>query len=492
LSSYRQIFKSTAIIGGAQVASIAIGVVRNKALALMLGPVGIGLSGTYLTVAGMIGGVTGLGLGPSGVRQIAEASAANDPVRMARTVVALRRASLLAGIVGMLVGLALCLPLSHSTFGDAAHASDLALMALTLLLGCISAGQWALLQGLRRLGDLAKSQVWGAFWGMLGSVAIVYLLRDRGIAPYLVLSALITLVLSWWYARKIHVQQLRLSWAETFSEARGLMTLGVAFVLQNLLLGASGYLNRVLIIRELGLSAVGLYTATWTLSTYYVGIVLKAMGTDFYPRLTAVANDHPNMNRLVNEQIEMGLLVATPGVLAVLALAPWALHLFYSSDFAAGAGIIRWQVLGVFVQVFSWPASIVIIAKGRRGLFVLSEVINAVGGVGFLLLGIYLWKLDGIGIGFFLATLTSAAYSFWVGRRLIEFSMVRRCAEVLALSCVAVATAFLIPRLLPASWHMLCGIPLAVASGFVCLLVLQKLMGVNLLNLIRSRILAGR
>ena len=488
MSSHRQIFKSTAIVGGAQVASIAIGVIRNKALALMLGPVGIGLSGTYLTAAGMIGGVTGLGLGPSGVRQIAEASATNDPARIARTVVALRRASLVSGILGMVIGLALCLPLSHSTFGDATHVFDLALMSLTILLGAISAGQWALLQGLRRLGDLAKSQVWGAFWGMLGSVAIVYFLRDHGIAPYLVLSALLTLVLSWWYARKVQVQELRLSWAETFSEARGLMTLGVAFVLQNLLLGASGYLSRVLIIKELGLGAVGLYTATWTLSSYYVGMVLKAMGTDFYPRLTAVANDHVTMNRLLNDQIEIGLLIVTPGVLAILALAPWALHFFYSGGFVAGTEIIRWQVLGVFVQVFSWPAGYILIAKGRRRLFVISEIVNAVGGVGFLFVGMGLWRLDGIGIAFFWAAVTSAAYLFIAVRSLTGFAFVPRCAQVVALSCMVVSLAFLCAKHLPAQWQLCVGLLLASAAAMTCLLVLQRLLGVNALQLLRSRL----
>ena len=63
MSSYRQIFKSTAIIGAAQVANIGIGIVRNKALAVFLAPAGFGLAGTYLTVTGFVGGVTGLGLG---------------------------------------------------------------------------------------------------------------------------------------------------------------------------------------------------------------------------------------------------------------------------------------------------------------------------------------------------------------------------------------------------------------------------------------------
>jgi len=488
MSSYRAIFKSTAIVGGTQVAGILIGIARTKVMALLLGPAGIGISGTYLTVSGFIGGITGLGLGASGVRQIAEASATGDDEKLACTVIVLRRASLLSGVFGMVIALALCVPLSHVSFGDGSRSGDLALMSLTLLCGGISAGQIALLQGLRRLADMGRAQVAGTFFGAIAGVLLVYFFRERGIALFLVANGFWTVFFSYWYARKVPVLPVQMTWRTSFIEARGLMTLGLAFVIQSLLLGSSAYLSRVVIIKELGLDAVGLYTATWTLSTYYVGIILRAMGADFYPRLTAAAHDHAAMNRLVNEQIEMGLLIAVPGVLAVLALAPWALHLFYSGDFATGAGIIRWQVLGVFVQVFSWPIGYILLAKGRRRLFVVSEFINAIGGVGFLLLGMSLWKLDGIGIGFFLAALTSASYLILAGRALIEFSMVRRCLQTLALSCVTVAAAFLIPRVLPAFWHLLLGIPLAAVSGLACLFVLQKLLGVSILNSLRSRI----
>src|ERR1043165_1637887 len=323
MSSYRQIFKSTALIGATQAANIVIGILRTKALAILLGPVGMGLAGTYLTVAGFVGGVAGLGLGNSGVRQIAEASSSGDESKIARTIFTLRRASLISGVLGMIVVLIFCVPLSHVTFGNGSHAGALALMSITVLFGGISAGQLALLQGLRRLGDLAKSQVAGAFFGAIGSIILVYLLREKGVAPFLVANAALVIVFSYWYSRKVNVKEVRMSLREAFSESKGLLSLGVAFVLQNLLLGLGAYLSRVLIISHLGIEAVGLYTATWTLSSYYVNIVLKAMGTDFYPRLTAAANDHGKMNRLVNEQIEMGLLIAVPGVLGVMALSPW-------------------------------------------------------------------------------------------------------------------------------------------------------------------------
>ena len=51
--SYGQILKSSALIGGAQVANITIGIVRTKAMAMLLGPAGFGLFGLYGSIANL-------------------------------------------------------------------------------------------------------------------------------------------------------------------------------------------------------------------------------------------------------------------------------------------------------------------------------------------------------------------------------------------------------------------------------------------------------
>ena len=56
-ASYRRILKSSSIIGGASFVNIAIGLVRTKVLAILLGPSGVGLVSLYrglLTTAAAI------------------------------------------------------------------------------------------------------------------------------------------------------------------------------------------------------------------------------------------------------------------------------------------------------------------------------------------------------------------------------------------------------------------------------------------------------
>jgi PST family polysaccharide transporter len=487
MSSHRQIFKSTAIIGGAQVINMGIGIVRTKALAVLLGTAGMGLAGLYLSATALIGSVAGLGLNASGVRQIAEAAGTNDETRIARTVITLRRVALISGLLGMALVLALAPLLSRTTFGDDKHVFGIALMSLTLLFGGISAGQSALLQGLRRLRDLAASQVLGVGFGAVVSVALVWWLREQGIVPYLVAISAFGILLSWWYARRVPVQRVTVTWKETLAESRGLLGLGLAFTVSALIASGTAYLTRVLVQRQLGMEAVGIYTATWTLSTYYVGFVLTAMGTDFMPRLTAAAHDHATVNRLVNEQAEMGVLIAVPGVLATLTLAPWVMKVFYSGAFVQGADVVRWQILGVFLRVVSWPMGYMLIAKGKSLLFTLTELASGVMNVGLILLCMKLWKLEGVGVSFALSYLAYTAMMAVVVWRLTGFRWSATALKILAPTILILGAIFGCTRFLPERWSIGIGLAATAVAGAVSLLALQKLLGVNLWQTVRRK-----
>src|ERR1700732_2911467 len=84
-NTYGQILKASALIGGSQVLNIAIGIVRTKAMAMLLGPSGFGLFGLYGSISDLTQSIAGMGVNTSGVRQIAEAAASEDRERVAHT-----------------------------------------------------------------------------------------------------------------------------------------------------------------------------------------------------------------------------------------------------------------------------------------------------------------------------------------------------------------------------------------------------------------------
>ncbi len=206
--TYGQILKSSALVGGSSVLNIAIGIVRTKAMALRLGPAGFGLFGLYGSIINLTQNLAGMGVNSSGVRQIAEAASSEDLERVAKTTLVLRRVSVLLGLIGAVFLIAFSRQISAVTFGDNQHTVSVCLLSIAVFFTLVSFGQGALIQGMRRIADMAKMNVIGAFLGTIISIPLVYFFHDKGVVPALIAVAALALLTSWWYSRKIPIERV--------------------------------------------------------------------------------------------------------------------------------------------------------------------------------------------------------------------------------------------------------------------------------------------
>ncbi len=449
--SYGQILKSSALIGGAQVANIAIGIVRTKAMAMLLGPAGFGLFGLYGSIASLTQSVAGMGINSSGVRQIAEAAGSGDQMRIGQTTAVLRRTSVVLGLLGAALLLVFSRPLSRLTFGSTNRASAVSLLSIAVFFSLVSAGQGALIQGMRRIADLAKMNVLGALFGVCTGIPLVYFFRERGVVPSLVSVAAMTILTSWWYSRKIDVQTPTVTLSQVRKEASALLKLGSAFMASGLMTMGVAYIVRIIVLRKIGFGETGLYQAAWTLGGLYVGFILQAMAADFYPRLTASIQDHAECNRLVNEQTLVGLLLAGPGVLATLTFAPLVITLLYSAKFGDAVGVLRWICLGATLQVISWPMGFVIVAKGRQNLFFVSELAWTIVAISLAWFCVTVYRLNGAGIAFFGSYVFHIFLIYPMVRRLSGFRWSAENRRIglffLSLICITFCAFYVLPGL---------------------------------------------
>ena len=475
-NTYGQIVKSSALIGGSTMFNVGLSMVRTKVMALLLATSGMGLFGIYGTTSDLVRTLAGMGINVSGVRQIAEAVGTGEEQRIARTVVALRRVALCTGVLGALLLAVFCKPISWLIFKNGDHAGSVALLGLAVFFTDVSAGQSALVQGMRRIADLARMSVWAAFYGTVFSIPIIYFWREDGVVPSLVCVAAMMILTSWWYARKIQVTRVKLSWKEMREEAAGLLRMGVVFMASGCMSFGVAFLVRAIIVRKMGLDAAGLYQSAWVLGGVYMGYIVAAMGADFYPRLTAVAKDHAECNRLVNEQVEVGLLVGGPGVLATLAFAPTVIELFYSSKFGPAEDVLRWICLGMLLRVASWPMGFLLIARGERKIFFWSELASNVLYISLIWLGIAKFNLTGAGMAFFGLYVAYTIGIYLIVRRLSGFQW---SAANLRLACLfgpLVGAVFAGQKLLPPVTAAILGGTAAVLVGIYSLRTLCTLI----------------
>lgn len=485
-SSYRSIFKATSLFGGVQVYQILISMVKSKFIAILLGPLGVGIQGMYTSALQFVQGLTSMGLSSSAVRNVSEASGSDDMKRVAAIVKTLQRLVWSTGLFGLFAVLILSSVLSETSFGDDKHIVAFVFLSTTLLFDQLSAGQKVVLQGLRRLKDLAKASTIGSTISLIISVPLFYIYGIKGIVPTLILNSITLLLLSWYYANKIQLPLIVQTAKETMRNGVGMLKMGIAMSWSGILVLGSAYALRWFIRIESGTEMVGLYTAGFTIINSYVGMIFTAIGTDYYPRLAAVNKDNKRMRDLVNQQGEIAVLILAPLLLICIVFMPLLIKVLYTDEFMNSSDFVIVAALGMMFKLGSWLISYQFVAKGESKLFVINETIS---NIYFLLLNIIGYKLMGLvglGVAFGMSYFIYYAQVFFIAKQRYEFSFSSDYMKVFISQMVLLIVCFVLVEIRVKILAYLGGLVLIVMSILLSLKGLNNRM--NLTEVLKQRL----
>ena len=368
---------------------------------MLLGPAGVGLVGIFRSMLELVKSGTSLGVNASAVREIAKADAEGTEKDRVGVVVTLFRTCLLLGLVGLLFVVVCADWLSIWSFGQSNYTAEIRTLGVVVMLSSLAGGLSAYLQGKRKITDMARASLISSFLGAIISVTLYLTLGVAGIVPVMVCTSLSTLLIYGWFARKIPRKKLLITWKESIGYSKDLMTLGFALMWGGLLTALVAFASRALIIKELGIDENGIFQAAWAISGMFAGFVLGAMSSDYYPHLTSIVGDRDKANQLINNQVEIGILLALPGLLGTLLFAPWIMQILYSSEFLPAAQLLPWLLIGIYARVMIWPLGFLVLAKGKTKWFVSAQTLFH--GIHYTLIYTLLprYGLQGVAFAFF-------------------------------------------------------------------------------------------
>lgn len=423
------------IIGSANFANILVSIVRMKALAVFLGPPGLGLLAIYNSLMHTASTVAGLGLGTSGVRELA--SSRGDEAALSRVRVVLLSAPLIQGLLAMAAIWLLREPLARWLLGNEARATEVGLVGISVLLTLLATSQTALLQGLRKISELGRVTILGALAGTAAGLLAVWLIGMEGLIWFVLVQPLTAILVAWFYTRRLprpthFVPTPRVVW----DVWRPMATLGFVFMLGGLATTATQLIAQSLITHHLGLGAVGIFAAAWGITMQYVGFLLTAMAADYYPRLAEIVADREATNRLVNEQIQLGLAIGGPVLLLLIGLAPWLINLLYSAEFSAASQLLQWQTVGNVFKLACWPIGFVFIAAARSWTYAFIQFHWNLVFLLFLYFGLPAVGLPIVGAGFFVAYLLHFLLLALLVRKLHGFKWETLSLQLIALHII--------------------------------------------------------
>ena len=405
--SYRKVLNATSLFGGVQFINIILRLIRSKAIALLIGPIGMGISNLLLTTMELINGLTNLGLERSAVKDISLANTNSNSKSVAITISILKKLVWLTITIGVLLMILLAPWLSEIAFGNKDYTISFIWISIALLFKQLSSSQLAILQGLRKLKSLAKANLLGNFIGLLITLPLYYYYKIDAIVPAIIIATFMSFVFTYYYSHKLDIKSVTISRKEAVSEGKGMINLGVMLSLSSLITLLVAYIIRIYIgsaneTEELGLIDVGLYSAGFVILNSYVGIIFNAMGTDYFPRLSEIANDIKKLRKTVLEQATVAILLITPIIVVFLACAPFIIVILYSHEFSPIVAMVTWGILGMIFKAVSWSMGYMIIAKGDSKVFIKTAIGFNTILLSINIIGYHFGGLEGVGISFFI------------------------------------------------------------------------------------------
>lgn len=399
-TSYGNIFKTTFLFSFVQVFNIIVKVILNKIVAMLLGAEGMGIIGIYNSAINLLKTGTGLGINQSAVRDISEANKDNNRIEFSRIITLTNKVIVFTAGLGIIVTIILSPFLSSTYFGDYSYTLAFIWISFVVGINVLSDGQIAILKGMRQMHAMAYASIYGSVIGLFAAIPFYFCFGRGGIIPSLIITSLTSLLLSYYYVRKINYQKILISLKETFIQSKPMVKMGVALMLVGFIGSAFDMIIAAFISRTGTIKDVGLYNAGAAIITSYFGIIITAMSTDYYPRISAVHNDNKRLTDEMNRQSETGLIMIFPLVVLFVFLSPLFIEILYSDEFYATNNYTDYAMIGTIITVVSNCMGMILLAKQASNIFIWSVLSQRI-----ILLGVYLFLynylgLFGLGIGY--------------------------------------------------------------------------------------------
>jgi enterobacterial common antigen flippase len=416
---FYQAFKASSILGAAGALGTLIGLLRSKAFAIFLGAGGVGLAGLYSSLIQVASTIACLGVNVSLTRELSHdgrSEADRDHARVAGI--------LFAVLTGVLCGAAIWVfrvEIATWIVADPARAGDVGLLSVGAGAQISVLIFTAILQGYRRLRDIAFYNIVGSLPGTITAIVLAAWWQMDAVHVIAICLPLSALGVGLVYMRRLPRCQGPVSPLRLIGLIRHLVAVGVVLMFSAVLQqGAMLYL-RAHVTAESGLEAAGFFHAAWLISVIYIALVMQPQWSDFFPRLCGVIGEPVEANRALNQALLVVLLLVTPMVIGGIGGAWLVMIIFFSREFLPAEQLLMLFSVGNLFRAMSVTMAYVVLAKGWSTVYFALDVVWA---IVFLSLSNLLYDrfgLEALGIGFIAGHAVHCLGTLLIVRRVIAF-----------------------------------------------------------------------
>lgn len=482
------LLKNTFILSIVQILNIIIKVLQNKVAAIVLGTTGMGILGLFNNSLGLLVTGAGLGISQSAVRDIAAADAKNDEDVTNNIFTIVNRVIWVTGIIGFVLTAFFSSILSKTVFGTDKYTYMYILLGFGVFFNIFSEGKLAVLKGKKKFRDLAKCTIFGSLLGLILVIPVYLLFKEDGIVPAILILTCSQMICSIFYVRKCHYKLVKMSFYNFLKGARMMIQMGISLMIVSFITVLFNLIVASFIRQSGDFSDVGIYSAGSTILTSYFGIVITAMSTDFYPRVSSAYDDNAQLMKLVNYQCLTCLSFLFPIIVLFVFAAPIFISILYSGEFLRASEYTDYAMIGTILLVCSNFLGIILLAKQKSKIFLSSVIFQRI-----LLLGIYflffkLWNIRGLGFAYIFTGISDLILMTVIMKKFFSITLSRRIWHVMSIVLLITLLSILIKLITIEYLRYSLGLIIFVFSAYYSYRIMLFDLNISIVDFIKNKI----
>ncbi len=329
--------------------------VRNKILAVILGPEGVGLFAQLQNVQNLAANAVPMGMQVGATRYFARVRAL-EPELLPSYIKTYARTLILLSIITVVFCLIFIKQLASWALSDI----NLFFYLIPAVLGVpflIQSQVWfTYLQASLETKAYSKALVATAIAGFIIAVPLVYFWKQTGAAIHLLIFAAIGYLITRFYAISKMSPELKIEIRKSRFDSSLLVKLtrfGVANIPSFAFYLLIPFIVRTKIIADLGLAANGIFQAAYAICNQQMAVLLNALTIHTIPKLSQLTNVN-EINSEVNKNLKVALLINTPVILFALLTSDFLVNLLFSKDFSAATKLFPLILAGHYFRSISY------------------------------------------------------------------------------------------------------------------------------------------
>jgi PST family polysaccharide transporter len=367
------------------------GMISVKIVSTIIGPAGIALLGQLNNFSSIAFNLSSGGINSGITKYVSEYKDDNNKVSIYIST-ALRIIVVCSLVVGLLM------IILHSYISNLIMLSNeygyvFIVFGLTILLYSLNSLLTSILNGYKEFQLFVKLSIASTLFGLVFSVSLVLCWELKGALIGAVTFQSVMLFVTLWMLRKL--PWLNWSWFKekyNWNISKEYLHYSVMTLTSIAVVPVSQMILRGYIMKEISPVEAGWWEAMNRLSGVYLSVITTSFSVYYLPRLSEL-HDRLSLHREIIKSYKVVASLLLVGLTAVYFLRSFVIRLLFSPDFAPMENLFLWQQLGDFFKISSWLLSILMVAKARTTLYVVTEIF---GSLFFVLIGFLFMRYNGV------------------------------------------------------------------------------------------------